>query len=65
MTALDWWTIVIGNQMVAFKIISHLKLFNFSCVWVGDGKTINTLCWMSYTLEEAPVRGTVRDVLMD
>ncbi len=47
MTTLDWWTIMIANQVVAFKKISHPKLFNFSCVWVGDGKTINTLCWMS------------------
>ncbi len=64
MTALDWQTIVIANQVVAFKIISHLKLLNFSCVWVGDGKTINTLCWMSYTLEEAPIKGTGRVALM-
>jgi hypothetical protein len=64
MTTLDWWTKVIAIEMVTFKIISHLKLFNFSCVWVGDGKTINTLCWMSYTLEEAPIKGTGRVALM-
>jgi hypothetical protein len=36
MTTVDWWTVVIANKVVAFKIISHLKLFNFSCVYVGD-----------------------------
>ncbi len=46
MTTLDWWTVVIANKVVAFQIISHLKLFNFSCVCIGDGKTISTLCWM-------------------